>query len=164
MEKARSSPSRFVPTAQLMPPSNTTRAMTFAGVAALAGAAVWGLLVYTAHIESGWLAWGIGAAVGFAATKAGGHGSPVALGAAVLTLLAIGSGKHLAFRLFVDREASAFADGAEAHHHAERTRDAADWVALGPAPTEEQITTFLAEHGYERSLPGMRWKNGVTAL
>lgn len=50
-----------------MPPSQTTRAMTFAGVAALVGAAAWGLVAFYAHREIGWLAWGIGALVGFAA-------------------------------------------------------------------------------------------------
>lgn len=150
MEGAHSpSSSRYVPTEQLLPPSKTTRAMTFAGIAALVGAAAWGLIAHFANTEFGYLAWGIGALVGFAAVKGGGHGTVTALGAAALAVLAIGTGKHFAFRAAVDTAADEYVAGIEPQHHAERTRDAEDWVALGAQPSAAQIETYLEEHGFE---------------
>ncbi len=142
--------SRFVPTEQLMPPVPIARALTFAGIAALLGAVAWGSIAFYAHYELGYLAWGIGALVGFAAVKAGGHGNLIAFAAGALALLSIGSGKNLSFRLSVDRSAQRFvAERVTAAAHAKRTKDATDWVALGNEPTPEQLRSFTTEHEFD---------------
>jgi len=146
--------SRYVPTQQLMPAVPTARALTFAGIAALLGAAAWGLVSFYGHFETGWLAWGIGAFVGFAAVKAGGHGNLIAIAASALTLLSIGSGKQLAFQLAVDRDATRFVEeNVTAAAHEERSRGAADWVALGERPTPDQVRAFAEDHGFDPGDP-----------
>lgn len=154
MAKPPARNSHYVRTQQLMPAVPTARALTFAGIAALLGAAAWGLVSFYGHFETGWLAWGIGAFVGFAAVKAGGHGNLIALAAGALTLLSIGTGKQLAFQLAVDQGTTRFL---EEHitpaAHQERSRDAADWVALGERPTSEQVQAFAEDHGYDPSDP-----------
>lgn len=145
--------SSFVPTEDLLPPPPLGRALMFGGLAALVGAAAWGLIVFFAHVEHGIIAWGIGALVGFAIVKAGGHGPLLAVSAGALALLSIGSGKHFAFQMFVDEAAKTVVAQIDASAHAERGKDAADWVALGEQPTPEQVRTFAFEHGYDRQDP-----------
>lgn len=68
-------------------------------IAGLVGAAVWGGIAYFTHYEIGWVAWGIGALVGFAVAKGaeGGNASTGTL-AVVVSLLAICGGKYLAIQ------------------------------------------------------------------
>lgn len=142
--------SRFVPTERLLPPVPTARALMFAGIAALLGAVAWGLIAFYAHYEVGYLAWGIGALVGFAAIKGGGHGTLVAVAAGALALLSIGTGKQLAFRMSMDQAAQEYVDEhVTTAVHAERERDAADWVALGDAPTADQVQAYVEGHGFD---------------
>jgi len=145
--------SRYVPSADLLPPPPFGRALLFAGLTALVGATVWGLLAFYAHREFGILAWATGLALGFVTVKAGGYGTPLALSAGALALLSIGSGKHIAFRLGVDQEAHAMAERLNEAVHAEHTQDAADWVALGASPTTAQIREFASSHGFEPENP-----------
>lgn len=154
MKEARRTSSRHVPIEQLMPPVPTSRAFTLAGMAALLGAVVWGAVAYYGHIETSYLAWGIGVFVGFAAIKAGGHGNLVGLGAGVLTLLSIGTGKQIAFRLSSQQQIDRFVEEhATAAAHAERVKDAADWLALGDDPQPEQVRTFAEQHGFDLTTP-----------
>ncbi|MFN9373378.1 MAG: hypothetical protein ACK6D3_15960 [Planctomycetaceae bacterium] len=70
-------------------------------IGAGAGALVWGALTHFLNVEVGYVAWGIGAAVGFLALAfSGGNGSP-ALGAssAVIALLGVAVGKIFAIWL-----------------------------------------------------------------
>ena len=139
---------RHVRTEDLLPPPPIARALVFAGMGALLGAAAWSLLAFYAHREFGLLAWAIGGVIGFATVKAGGHGTMLAACAGALALLSIGSGKHLAFQLFVDKEAERFAAQLDSSAHQERAQDAADWIALGEQPTAEQVRAFAAAHRY----------------
>jgi hypothetical protein len=137
----------FVPTKDLLPPSPIARPLTFGGIAALLGAAVWGLLAHSAHVESGWVAWGIGALVGFAFVKAGGYGMLLSICAGALALLSIGSGKHLAFQLLANQAATEITSNLTAEELAARQRAAPSWVALGDQPTDAQVRAWAKEQG-----------------
>ena len=131
----------------VLPTPSLGRPLVFGGLAALVGAAVWGALRLYAGLESGWLAWGIGGLVGFAVVRGGGYGSLLAGCAGVLALLAIVSGKNLAYRIDLDRYVDSFD---EADHGIQKSA-AADWVALGDEPTDAQVLEFTASFGYEVS-------------
>ena len=73
-------------------------------LAGIAGAAIWAGIAIGADYEIGWIAWGIGAAVGAAYHKLGGRAAsgPVLCGA--IALLSIAGGKYAAFRISVQNE------------------------------------------------------------
>jgi hypothetical protein len=74
---------------------NYNRAVLFGSLAGLLGAAAWAAIAYYANYEIGWLAWGIGLAVGAATVKGAGFGSQfVGVTAAVITVIAIVLGKY----------------------------------------------------------------------
>jgi hypothetical protein len=126
-----------------------SRPLLFGGGVALLGAVAWGLLVFYAHREFGLLAWGIGAAIGAAMVKGGAHGTMLAVVAGVLALASIGTGKQIAFQLIVDQQSTKMVSVLSPELHAEQAKDAKDWVALGADVSDEQVKTFIAEHGYE---------------
>jgi hypothetical protein len=72
------------------------RALIAGALAALVGGAVWALLVLVAHIEIGWIAWGIGLLVGLAMGRLTPvRGQAVAVLAALLAGLGLVAGKSL---------------------------------------------------------------------
>ncbi len=73
------------------------------------GAVIWGLIAYNAHIESGWVAWGIGGLAGFGVSLGmGGKGSFAAgIMAVVIALASIAGGKYVAVQFQAD---SAFSE------------------------------------------------------
>ena len=142
----------FVRTEDLLERPAVGKPLMFGAAAALLGAAVWGLLIIYAHVELGWLAWGIGALVGFAVIKGGGHGKALAVCAAILTLLAIGSGKHIAFQSLLATETEQHLEYFDEAAHLERRTDATDWVALGGSPSSRQIETYLEEHNFDTTV------------
>lgn len=131
------------------------------GVAGLVGMGVWAVLAYGTHMEVGWVAWGIGALVGFAAWRCAGARS-VALGgiAAGITFLAIMGGSYLPLRTLVRESLRSdlsmawggnleFAKKAcSAETDAQLRGIVAEWKATGnegPAPdkvTEEDLREF----------------------
>ena len=123
--------------------------MAAAGGAALVGAVGWALLLKEAGYEIGWIAWGIGALVGWVAVKVGGRGRMLAVGAAVLTVLSILAGKLLGYHLQVDASAGQMADQ-EALAYDEYMRDASDWAELcaNGQPTPENVRGFMSAHDY----------------
>lgn len=153
MKEGPSPPSPLVPTDALLPAPKLSRVLVFAGIAALAGAALWGLLAYSHGVESGWFAWGIGVGVGFAAVKGGGHGNATAAAACALTVASIFSGKCFAFDWIVARTAADHAASLDAEAHALWTVAAKDWVALGPDPDADRIVAFLYSYGLEPMEP-----------
>lgn len=140
--------SRHVTISDLLPPPNYGLALGLGAAAAVAGAAAWAALIVFANSEIGWLAVGIGALVGFAMVKAGGHGQMLAACAAVLAVLSIGTGKHFAYQhaisTTIDHVASNIDD-----MFGELQTDADAWAALGGSPSDEQVSAFALEHGYE---------------
>lgn len=73
-------------------------------IAGIAGAALWAGIAAVTGFEIGWLAWGIGAAVG-AAVAWGSEGSPVTGGlAVVIAILAIVTGKYITVEIVLAKE------------------------------------------------------------
>ncbi len=88
---------------------NLITASIAAAAAAIIGAIGWAALSYFANIELGWLAWGIGALVGFAARWGAKEDRGFSYGAmaAAFAILAIFIGKYAAVALAVERNVAA---------------------------------------------------------
>ena len=84
MEEAEPTDGRRPRSNELLPPPPVGIPLALASLAALLGAAAWGLLAIYADLQHGFLAWGIGGLVGFAVVKGGGYGKQQAILAAVL--------------------------------------------------------------------------------
>ena len=81
------------------------RAIIFGSITGAIGAALWAAIAYFANLEIGWLAWGIGVAVGLACVKGAGYGSKlIGTTAAVITLVAILLGKLATIELVINDE------------------------------------------------------------
>ena len=124
-------------------------ALAAAAGAGLVGAVGWALLLVLASYEIGWLAWGIGGLVGWAAVRAGGRGQVLAGAAALVTVLAIFGGKMLGYALQIHTDSKEMA-AQEALAFDEYQKDAADWAALAVngAPAPEAVRVFMATHDY----------------
>lgn len=73
---------------------NATIGAIFAGIL---GAVVWAAIAYFGNVEIGWIAWGIGALVGFAAAWGAGRNAGVQTGimAAVVAAISVVGGKYV---------------------------------------------------------------------
>ena len=81
--------------------------------AALIGGVVWALIASSTGYEVGWIAWGIGALVGWAVARAAGGMAPdLAMPAATLAFLGVAVGKWLGFSI---GGVAAFVDLIESH-------------------------------------------------
>lgn len=65
------------------------------------GAIVWASIAYFAHVEIGWIAWGIGAAIGAAVAFAGRNGTMAGILAVVMTVVSLLVGKFLVVEMQV---------------------------------------------------------------
>ena len=119
-----------------------------AAIAALLGAIVWAGIAYYAEYELGYIAWGIGAAVGFGARKFGGHGVMVGFIAAALTILSIFGGKYTAASLqwddFDEEDARAMLDR---DYYDEVKTDASDFALLVDQ-SDASLEEFMLSHGF----------------
>ncbi|MEZ6194580.1 MAG: hypothetical protein R3F20_02465 [Planctomycetota bacterium] len=82
-------------------PSNLGPVLGMAAAVAVVGALVWGAVTYLTNFEIGWIAWGIGAAAGAAAVKAGGFGARDAVIVGIIAVVAILGGKYLGHLAYV---------------------------------------------------------------
>ncbi len=81
---------------------NFNKAVLFGSLAGLLGAAAGAAIAYYANYEIGWLAWGIGLAVGAATVKGAGHGSQtVGVVAVVITVISLVLGKYATVELLM---------------------------------------------------------------
>lgn len=114
--------------------------------AAVAGACAWSGLIIGTGYEIGYLAWGIGALVGFAALRAGGRGTGLAVMCGVFCLLAIVGGKWFAYRHFVSQgiEETISTELTPALYEGLRNT-ASDFAQV---TSEEEHPTFMADHGF----------------
>lgn len=128
----------------------SNKALAAGAGAALLGAAAWAGLVLATNFEIGYLAWGIGALVGFVMMKSGGSGTPMGVAAAVLSVLSILGGKLAATEITIRREIEEAGRAPEMSEtaFAELTADARDLAALGNDLTEDDVRRFMIEHGY----------------
>lgn len=130
-------------------------ALILAAAAALAGAVIWAVLVYTTNYEVGFVAWGIGALVGAAALKSGGRGPQMGVACAVLALVSILAGKLIATQLFIDKELDEVTTNFTTEaHYTELKKVAENFSALPPDASAETLKRFMVEHKYtEREVP-----------
>ncbi len=117
--------------------------------AAVLGAVVWAGIGIKTETEIGWLAWGIGALIGFGTIKAGGAGMRPAVLAAVLAACSICGGRVVLTNHFVNA-------ARDQHLSSERFRDellemksdALDFSHLKGELDDEAWAQFLVEHNY----------------
>jgi hypothetical protein len=97
---------------------------------------------------------------------AGGRGLPIAVTAAVLSLVAIGGGKLAGMHLTLQREVQVVMDvnfGREVYD--EHTVDARDYAALGAGFSDDDLAVYLEEHNYlPEVLPEFRESYGPALL
>ena len=114
--------------------------------AGVLGAAAWAGLSIFANFEVGYLAWGIGGLVGVATIKLGGRGMPMAVAAAVISLLSIFGGKFIAMQARIDEMISESTTETEYYSYVDGMRkDFAALSALGANPSDEQLRKMLNE-------------------
>jgi len=159
--------------------------------AGLMGAAVWAGIAIASDYEIGWIAWGIGAAVGAAFHRLGGHGAAGPLLCAAIAVASIGTGKYVAFRTSVNNEMAEILDSEEmrmeyaahkafgAAYSAAETEDekealARDWIVEeGDDPAtvsaqrldhfrENELPEIIAIHSGEKSFD--EFKSGFREL
>lgn len=121
----------------------------FAGIAAGAvGAFLWGLIAMATGFEIGWIAWGIGLAVGAGVAWGTDGGKASGVLAVVISVLAIIGGKFIAMEMVMGRETKTI--GA----------DIAERIEID----EEYVISWLADMiVYEREQAGIavRWPGGT---
>jgi len=139
-----------VASSDLLAPPNFGRALTAAGIAAAVGALAWGAMVFFAHREFSLLAWGIGLLVGFACVKGGGYGTPLAVAAGVFALLSILFGKMFGFRMILEAEfEKQFSAMLTTEAHQEMATDAEKWAALEDKASDDAVSKFILDRGYD---------------
>jgi hypothetical protein len=79
------------------------KAMIAAVAGGIVGALVWGAISCFTGYEVGYVAWGIGALVGFLSAAVGGEGFTNGLFCAVITILALMGGKVMAVKLSLSK-------------------------------------------------------------
>lgn len=120
---------------------------TIAGLGAAAvGASVWAAIAYYADYELGFVAWGIGVAVGFAIARiAGASGMPAQAIAVICALLGIAGGKYAAFYAFIKDEINAEYSGDEAGEIlSELTMFSMETMQLFASSFSEMVSPFDA--------------------
>lgn len=122
-----------------------TIAVVAAAVASLVGALLWALIAWKADLEIGWLAWGIGGAVGFAGARFGGSGVSSGVACGLLALLSIFGGKAIAVTLSLDHEIDAMLESALTQEfYQEQKTDAQAFAQSNPSDHRQ----FMIERGY----------------
>lgn len=110
------------------------RTLLVGAVAAVLGGAVWAMIVIFTHYEVGWVAWGVGALVGFAMARVTeARSRPLAIGASGLAVVGLLVGKWLIFEVDGPRQLAAEIQKAP------RGVEQAAWILMaeaGEAPPE----------------------------
>ena len=115
-------------------------------VGAALGALIWAGVATWTGLEIGWVAWGIGGAVGFGAAMFGGIGSTTGAVCAVLALVSIFAGKWIAVDAIAEREIRKLATTvASMDVYQDTQRDADDFAVL---TSEAEYAEFMIVHGY----------------
>ncbi len=126
-------------------------ALVMALVAGGVGSVVWALVALYANLEIGYLAWGIGGLVGFAAVKFGGRGVVMGGIAAVISVLSIFGGKFAA----IEGEIRQMTDRTAHEAYVEEMQvDVEALEALGPDPSDERLAIMMSARGYTDEDPG----------
>lgn len=108
--------------------------------AGVLGAAVWAGIALATDYEIGWIAWGIGAAIGAAWIKFGGHGGTGPVLCAVIAVASIAGGKYFAFHTGVANEVDKILDSEMMLMQFEHAKSVgADYEAAETAEAKEII-------------------------
>ncbi len=123
-----------------------------AAVAAVVGALIWKFITVFFNYELGFIAWGIGLAVGVGAAMFGSKGMSTGIICGVFALLAILGGKYMAMQTFQETWANDIAtsiEGQEAEFKVYYQQDlkAAEAFSEGVG-SKEDLIKFMTEHGY----------------
>jgi len=119
-------------------------ALAGALVAGVVGALVWGGISVATNFEIGYIAWGIGLAVGGAARWSGGHGKTTAVMCAAVALVSIFAGKVLAVQWSAPGEIREALDSTREYYD-EMMSDADALVTL---PSADDHPKFMIDHEY----------------
>jgi hypothetical protein len=115
--------------------------------AGIVGALVWAAIVHFTNYEIGYVAWGVGAFVGWAAAFMGARGSTAAIAAAVIALVSVGGGRFLGLQLSNNAFAEVVRESWTPDLYAEYVQDASDWGAVD-VMKPEMVKEFMANHAY----------------
>ncbi len=114
-------------------------------VVGLVGAGAWAALALVGSLEVGYLAWGIGAGIGFVMVKLGARGTGLGVAAAALAILSIFGGKYVAMHMALER---AIDDVLTTENYQVAVTDASDFVALGDDPSDEVLVHYMYDHEF----------------
>ncbi len=123
-----------------------SRVLLAAVAGAAGGAIVWALVAGLTGYEVGYVAWGVGALVGFAAAKAGGRGTTTGLACAGLALVAIFAGKLLATHFAVRSEVRN--QLARIYSYDTYNELMVDAQLYGDVEGEDELRRFLVDRNY----------------
>ncbi len=113
---------------------------------AIVGAILWAVIAVSTGYEIGWIAWGVGGAVGYGAFALEGRGKTSGIVCALLAAVAILSGKYMVIHHFVNQELTQISDTSfSEEYYNELKVDAADFATLS---SEADYPTFMVSHGY----------------
>ena len=121
-------------------------ALAGALIAAVVGAAIWAGIAILTEYEIGWVAWGVGALVGFGAVLGGGHGKAMALICAGLALFSIFCGKMFAVQHYVGEYFQSSPEEFLTTEIYEETQE--DIRLFAELESEEQWPQFMVERSY----------------
>ena len=124
-------------------------------VVGVAGAFVWKLIAVQFGYEFGFIAWIVGGTIGFAATVFGARGRTVGVACAVITVLSIFAGKHMAVsHFYTENYASAIASDYDQliiqEMYDESMVDAEAFSSIDK--NDEAIKVFMADYGYSEEV------------
>jgi len=130
--------------------SLSLKGLAFAAFAAVTGAFVWYLMVKLSGYELGFIAWGVGGAIGLAAAAGGSRSDVAGIACGVLVVMAIFGGKFMAMSsIAADYEAS-FEDESSAELHAVYEEFLVDANGFGniDISDNDSVKTFMVEHSF----------------
>lgn len=114
------------------------------------GALLWAGVAYLTGLEIGWIAWGIGGAIGLGAALGGGNGATTGVVCAGLAVLSIFAGKWLAVDMVAEAELRKFTDAAATlDAYADLENEA---KAFADLEGEDEYPWFMATYGYSEAM------------
>lgn len=113
---------------------------------AILGAIVWAMIAVFTGYEIGWIAWGVGAGVGYGAHLLEGRGRVMGVVCAGLAALSILGGKMMVVNHFVGEEIAGMADFQPTRENYDAIKaEAAAFAALG---SEQEYPAFMVQYQY----------------
>lgn len=113
------------------------------------GAMLWGAIARYTHWEVGYVAWGIGALVGFLAKRWGGQGRTTAMGCGLVALASIFGGKGIAASVGLQEQ---FQREVIPQVYQELVRGAKDYP---PGASDAELAAYMRRHGFTEPVTGL---------